>query len=86
MREVLDFPAWWDEIGELTDIALDDQLDLYLDCRRAAERCSLWFLRHRRPPVDVALEVERFREPVQAFTDRPCPTACGARCATPSTR
>ena len=68
VREVLDFPAWWDEIGELTDIALDDLLDLYLDCRRAAERCSLWILRHRRPPVDIALEVERFREPVQAFT------------------
>jgi glutamate dehydrogenase len=68
VREVLDFPVWWDEIGELSDIALDDQLDLYLDCRRAAERCSLWILRHRRPPVDIALEVERFREPVQAFT------------------
>jgi glutamate dehydrogenase len=27
----------------------------------------LWFLRHRRPPVDIALEVARFREPVQAF-------------------
>ena len=68
VREVLDFPVWWDEISDLTDIALDDQLDLYLDCRRAAERCSLWILRHRRPPVDVALEVERFREPLQAFT------------------
>ena len=68
VREVLDFPVWWDEVSELTDIALDDQLDLYLDCRRAAERCSLWILRHRRPPVDVALEVERFREPLQAFT------------------
>ena len=54
VREVLDFPVWWDEIDELTDIALDDQLDLYLDCRRTAERCSLWILRHRRPPVDVA--------------------------------
>jgi glutamate dehydrogenase len=68
VREVLDFPAWWDEIGELTDIVLDDQLELYLDCRRAAERCSLWILRHRRPPVDIALEVQRFREPVQALT------------------
>ncbi len=67
VREVLDFPAWWDEIGSMTDIALDHQLELYLDCRRAAERCSLWFLRHRRPPVDIGVEVNRFRGPVQAL-------------------
>jgi glutamate dehydrogenase len=67
VREVLDFPVWWEELGELTDVPLEHQLDLYLDCRRAAERCSLWFLRHRRPPVDIALEVERFREPVRAL-------------------
>ena len=54
---------WWDEIGESTDIALDHQLELYLDCRRTAERCSLWFLRHRRPPVDIGVEVDRFRGP-----------------------
>jgi glutamate dehydrogenase len=64
-REVFDFPAWWDEIGELTGVALDDQLELYLDCRRTAERCSLWFLRHRRPPVDIAAEVAHFREPAR---------------------
>jgi glutamate dehydrogenase len=63
-REVLDFPTWWDEIGALPDMALHDQLELFLDCRRTAERCSLWFLRHRRPPVDIDAEVKRFREPV----------------------
>jgi glutamate dehydrogenase len=67
VREVLDFPAWWAEIDELDHLPLDDQLDLYLDCRRTAERCSMWFLRHRRPPLDVAAEVERFREPVLAL-------------------
>jgi glutamate dehydrogenase len=66
-REVLDFPSWWREIGELDSatLTLDDRLALYLDCRRTAERCSLWFLRHRRPPVDIDVEVARFREPVQ---------------------
>jgi glutamate dehydrogenase len=66
-REVLDFPAWWREIGELDSatVTLDDRLALFLDCRRTAERCSLWFLRHRRPPVDIDVEVARFREPVQ---------------------
>jgi glutamate dehydrogenase len=67
VREVFDFPAWWDEIGHLTNLALDDQLELYLDCRRTAERCSLWFLRHRRPPVAIAAEVARFRQPAQAL-------------------
>jgi len=64
-REVLDFPAWWDEISALRGLALDDLLDLYLDCRRTAERCSLWLLRHRRPPIDVMAEVARFRAPVR---------------------
>ena len=64
-REVLGFPDWWDEIDQLEGLALDDRLELYLDCRRTAERCSLWFLRHRRPPVDIDEEVARFRQPLQ---------------------
>ncbi len=63
VREVLDFPAWWEAICALDGLDFDTQLDLYLDCRRTAERCSLWFLRHRRPPVDVTAEVARFRAP-----------------------
>jgi glutamate dehydrogenase len=67
VREVLDFPDWWSEIDRLDAMKLDDQLEMYLDCRRTAERCSLWFLRHRRPPVDVGVEVARFRKPVLAL-------------------
>ena len=33
---------------------IDVQLDLFLDCRRMVERASLWLLRHRRPPLDIA--------------------------------
>ena len=62
-REVLGFPDWWDAITALDGLAVDAQLDLYLDCRRTAERCSLWFLRHRRPPIDVTAEIARFRGP-----------------------
>jgi glutamate dehydrogenase len=76
-REVLGFPDWWDEISALTGLALDDQLDLYLDCRRTAERCSLWFLRHRRPPIDVTAEVARFREPFAALAPVLLGTLCG---------
>jgi glutamate dehydrogenase len=67
VREVLDFPDWWAEIDRLEGMSLDDHLEMYLDCRRTAERCSLWFLRHRRPPVDVGVEVARFRKPVLAL-------------------
>jgi glutamate dehydrogenase len=60
-REVLDFPQRWAEIDALTgQVPLDIQLDLFLDCRRMAERAALWLLRHRRPPIDVAAAVEQF--------------------------
>ena len=40
-REVLDFAGLWEEIDALTgDVPLDVQLDLFLDCRRMAERCG----------------------------------------------
>ena len=40
---------------------LDTQLDLFLDCRRMAERGALWLLRHRRPPIDIAAAVAQFQ-------------------------
>jgi glutamate dehydrogenase len=67
-REVLGFPAWWDEIGELGGMPAEQRMELYLDCRRSAERASLWFLRHRRPPIDIDAEVKLFREPAQALS------------------
>ena len=69
-REVLGFPEWWEEIGRLTGVALDDQLELYMDCRRTAERCSLWFLRHRRPPVDIDAEIAHFTEPFRELAQQ----------------
>ncbi len=62
-REVLGFPAWWNDISELVNLTAEQRMELFLDCRRSAERTSLWFLRHRRPPIDIAAEVARFREP-----------------------
>ncbi len=68
-REILDFPTTWAEIADLEGIDLDDQLELFLDCRRMAERCSLWFLRHRRPPIDIATEIGLFRDPIRALVN-----------------
>jgi glutamate dehydrogenase len=67
VREIIDFPSWWDDIDGLEHLPLDDHMELLLDCRRAAERCSLWFLRHRRPPIDIGAEVSHFREPVRSL-------------------
>jgi glutamate dehydrogenase len=61
-REVFRFPELWAEIDALTgEVALDTQLELFLDCRRMVERGALWLLRHRRPPIDVAAAVAQFR-------------------------
>ncbi len=60
-REVLEFPQRWAEIDALTgQVPIEIQLDLFLDCRRMAERASLWLLRHRRPPIDVPAAVAQF--------------------------
>jgi glutamate dehydrogenase len=67
VREILGFPGWWDDIDDLEHLAFDDHMELLLDCRRAAERCSMWFLRNRRPPIDVSAEVAHFREPVRSL-------------------
>ena len=61
-RDVLDFAGLWAEIDALTgDVPMEIQLDLFLDCRRMAERAALWLLRHRRPPIDIGEAVAQFR-------------------------
>jgi glutamate dehydrogenase len=60
-REVLGIPDLWAEIDGLTGgVPLDTQLELFLDCRQMVERATLWLLRHRRPPIDIAATVARF--------------------------
>jgi glutamate dehydrogenase len=60
-REVYSFPERWNEIDDLGGIDLDTRLDLLLTCRRTAERVSLWILRNRRHPLDIADTVAAFR-------------------------
>jgi glutamate dehydrogenase len=64
-RDILGFGEIWREIDELgSSVDLDTQLELFLDARRAAERCSLWLLRNRRPPLDISAAVTTFVEPL----------------------
>ena len=71
-------PALWDEIDALDgDVPLDVQLDLFLDCRRMAERGALWLLRHRRPPIDIAAAVAQFQPGIAALARRLEPVLVG---------
>ena len=68
MREIFGFAEQWRQIEALsTTITLDTQLDLFLDCRRTAERCSLWLLRHRHPPIEIDAAIADFRPGIQSL-------------------
>ena len=61
-RDVFNFPAMWDQIEALpSHVKLDTQLEMFLEARRMAERGALWLLRHRRPPLDIAVVVAEFQ-------------------------
>jgi glutamate dehydrogenase len=65
-REIIDFAQVWSDVDALgSSVDLDTQLELFLDARWTAERCSLWLLRNRRPPLDMSRTIETFREPVR---------------------
>jgi glutamate dehydrogenase len=67
-REIFGFAEQWNQIDELSGgVSLDTQLELFLDCRRTAERCSLWLLRHRHPPLEIAAAIADFRPGIQSF-------------------
>ncbi len=64
-RDIFDFVGQWSEIEQLDRaVKLDVQLDLFLELRRMIERGTLWLLRHRRPPLDIAAAVDEFRKPM----------------------
>ncbi|MGI9646437.1 MAG: NAD-glutamate dehydrogenase domain-containing protein, partial [Ilumatobacteraceae bacterium] len=60
-RNVFGFNELWAEIDGLgSAFDLDTQIDLLLDARRMAERGTVWLLRHRHPPLDVAQAIDTF--------------------------
>jgi glutamate dehydrogenase len=73
-RDVTRLPQLWEEIEQLEgDVKLDVRLELLLEARRMTERGVMWFLRHRRPPIDIAATVAEFSDAVEhlagQFTD-----------------
>jgi glutamate dehydrogenase len=60
-REIFGFAELWADIDALgSSIDLETQTALFLDARRMTERGTVWLLRHRRPPLDIADAVDTF--------------------------
>ena len=60
-RDVFDLDALWTAVEDLDDhVPSNVQTEILLAGRKLVERATRWLLRHRRPPIDVAREVERF--------------------------
>ncbi|MDA0352683.1 MAG: NAD-glutamate dehydrogenase [Chloroflexi bacterium] len=61
--QTFDMSSLWAAIGELDGkVRSGTQTMMLLESRRLAERGTRWFLRNRRPPLDVAATVAMFRE------------------------
>ena len=76
-REIFDLPQLWAEIDELDEVPLETQLDVFLACRQMAERGTMWLLRHRRPPLDIAAAVAQFRPGIEALMTAMEPALAG---------
>lgn len=60
-REIFGFAEIWDEIDALgSSVSAADQIELFLDARRMAERGAGWLLRNRRPPLAIGDAVDTF--------------------------
>jgi glutamate dehydrogenase len=69
-REVFDMPRLWGDVEALDNVvSADVQLGMLLEARRLVERATRWLLRNRRPPLDIAAEVERFTAGAQALSE-----------------
>jgi glutamate dehydrogenase len=70
-REVFDLRRLWKEMGQLdnkVDAAV--QSALMIEVKRLLERASLWFLRNRRQPLDIAATVAQFGPGVAAMAEQ----------------
>jgi glutamate dehydrogenase len=69
--EVFDVRSLWSEI-EALDNRVGDQIQtrMLLEWRRLVERATRWFLRNRRPPLDIEKTVAYFSDGVSELTPR----------------
>ncbi|MDA3623816.1 NAD-glutamate dehydrogenase domain-containing protein [Saccharopolyspora oryzae] len=66
VREIFGFNALWSDVDGLGSRCPPGvRAEMFHELQRFCQLGALWFLRHRRPPVDVAAEVAHFRGQVR---------------------
>ena len=69
-REIFGFADIWHRIDALgSSIDLDTQIALFLEARRMTELGTVWLLRHRRPPLDIADAIDAFSAGMAFLSD-----------------
>ncbi|GAA2774795.1 NAD-glutamate dehydrogenase domain-containing protein [Saccharopolyspora taberi] len=66
VRDVFDINALWSEVdalGSCVDTGV--RSEMFHELQRFAQHGTLWFLRNRRPPLDIAAEVAYFRPQIR---------------------
>ncbi|MCI2417202.1 NAD-glutamate dehydrogenase [Saccharopolyspora sp. K220] len=65
-RDIFGLNSLWSEVdGLAADCPPRVRTEMFHDLQRFCQLGTLWFLRHRRPPVDIAVEVEHFRKQIR---------------------
>lgn len=68
-RDIFGLTHLWTEIEALDNrVAAETQTGMILDAKKLAERATRWFLRNRRPPLDIAATVSCFSKGVSELT------------------
>ncbi|WP_184729855.1 NAD-glutamate dehydrogenase domain-containing protein [Saccharopolyspora phatthalungensis] len=66
VRDIFGLNALWSEVDSLaTACPPGVRTEMFHDLQRFCQLGTLWFLRNRRPPVDIAGEVEHFRRQIR---------------------
>ncbi|MEU5849090.1 NAD-glutamate dehydrogenase domain-containing protein [Saccharopolyspora shandongensis] len=65
VRDVFGLNALWSEVDTLSDCPTTVRTDMFLELQRFAQHGTLWFLRNRRPPLDIAAELAYFRPQIR---------------------
>ena len=70
-REIYQVPELWQAVEALDgQVPADIQIALLFEIRRLLDRATVWLLRNRRTPLDIAATVERFRQSVDVVIAR----------------
>ena len=68
-RKVFDLPSLWSAISELDNlVSSDHQMSMLADARELSTRSTLWFLRNRKQPLDIAAAIEAFSPGVEELS------------------